>query len=152
MRVWRLCKQKWASSAFDGEGARRVAGRWHFTGSPLVYTASQRSLAVLELLVHMDPGHAPPGFVLIPADLPDAAVAHLPPSELPEDWQALPALDDTRRLGTEWAKARKSLALAVPSVVLPQELNLLINPLHPDVSQVRIGAPEPFSFDTRLLG
>ena len=118
---------------------------------PLVYTSSERSLAVLEMLVHMDPRFAHPGFSLIPAEVPDAEIVHLPENELPEGWDSIPALDETRVLGNAWAKNRESLALAVPSAVLPQGIHILINPWYPSFGTVSIGAPEPFVFDPRLV-
>jgi len=151
VRVWRLCKAKWTSTAFDGEGARRVSGRWHVAGTPVVYTASSRSLAVLEMLVNMDPHQASADWVLIPADIPGRGLRHLGEDALPTDWDSIPALDATRSLGTCWVRDTESLALAVPSVVLPKENNVLLNPRHPDFVQVSFGTPEPFTFDPRLV-
>lgn len=93
---------------------------------------------------------APTDFVVIPADVPDDAVESLSEPDLPEDWRALPARDGTRNRGTAWIASGASLALRVPSVVVPGELNVLLNPRHPDFPRVRIGAPLPFLFDPRL--
>lgn len=150
MRVWRICKSIHATTAFSGDGARRYGGRWHHAGVPMVYTATSRALAALELLVHMEVRLAPSDFVLLPADLPEGSVAALPPSDLPDDWRTVPAPAATRALGTRWAQQRSSLALRVPSVVIPEEDNVLVNPEHPDAREMVIGPPLPFLFDPRL--
>lgn len=79
MRVFRLCKARWAASAFSGEGALRYSGCWHFAGTPVVYTAASRALAALEILVHLEIRQAPPSFVMIPAEIPDDFVTVLDP-------------------------------------------------------------------------
>lgn len=149
MRVFRLCKTRWAASAFSGEGALRYSGRWHYAGTPVVYTAASRGLAALEALVYLEMRQAPPSFVMIPAEVPDDLVAVL--EAPPPGWNVLPAGDVSRRLGSEWVRSRTSVGLRVPSVVLPGEHNVLLNPAHPDYSRVDVGEPEPFAFDPRLL-
>ena len=150
MRVWRICKSVHAVTAFSGDGARLYAGRWHRAGVPMVYTATPRALAALELLVHMEVRLAPSDFVLIPADVPDERIISLGPTDLPENWRAVPAPSSTRELGTRWALEKGSLALRVPSVVIPEEHNVLLNPAHPDAGLVKSGSPLPFVFDPRL--
>ncbi len=149
MQVFRLCKARWAATAWSGEGALRYAGRWHFAGTPMVYTAASRALAALEVLVHLEIRHAPPGFVLIPAQVPDELVRKL--EDPPPAWDTLPPGDAPRRVGTTWAQSRSSVGLEVPSVVLRGEHNVLLNPTHPDFGLVEVGEPEPFVFDPRLL-
>ena len=150
MLVFRLCKERWAASAFSGEGAVRYGGRWHFVGTPVVYTAATRSLAALEMLVHLEIRHAPPGFVLIPAAVPDELIADL--EDPPTGWDALPPRDAPRRAGDAWLKSRRSVALRVPSMVVRGEHNVLLNPQHPDFERVEVAKPEPFAFDPRLAG
>ncbi len=149
MQVYTLCMERWASTAFGGEGAIRYAGRWHFAGTPMVYTASTRALAALETLVHLEIRHASPNFVMIPADVPDELVQPL--EDLPPDWDALPGGDVTRRIGSAWIQSRASLALQAPSAVVRGEHNVLLNPLHADCRHWVLGEPEPFAFDPRLL-
>ncbi len=149
MRVFRLCKARWTVTAFSGEGALRYAGRWHFAGTPVIYTAASRPLAALEMLVHLEIRHAPPSFVLIPAEVPEPLVTAL--EDLPPGWDALPPEDVSRRLGTDWAQSGASVGLRVPSVVLRGEHNVLLNPSHQGFGQVEVGEPEPFAFDPRLL-
>ncbi len=149
MRVYRLCQARWAQAAFSGEGSVRYAGRWHFAGTPVVYTANGRALAALEILVHMEIRHAPPGFVLIPAEVPGGLVTNL--EDPPPGWDALPPGDPSRQAGTDWLRSHRSLALRVPSMVVRGEHNVLLNPLHPDIGHLEVGDAEPFAFDPRLL-
>ena len=149
MRVFRLCQARWADTAFSGEGAARYAGRWHFAGTPVVYTATSRALAALEILVHLEIRHAPPSFVLIPAEVPDESITKL--ESPPPGWDALPAGEAARRAGDAWLRSGASTALQVPSMVVRGEHNLLLNPLHPDFGRIERGDSEPFAFDPRLL-
>lgn len=149
MRVWRLAGR--GRTAFDGEGARLYGGRWNHPGVAVVYTAESLALAVLELFVHLSPRDAP-GLVAIPADVPEQVrVERLDPRELPRDWRATPAPPALADLGTAWARGGASAVLAVPSAIVPRETNYLLNPAHPDFRRPRIGRPEPFSLDPRML-
>ncbi|MCP4659684.1 MAG: RES family NAD+ phosphorylase [bacterium] len=149
MQVFRLCKARWAVTAFSGEGGLRYDGRWHFAGTPVVYTAPSRALAALEVLVHLEIRHAPPNFALIPAEVPEELIISL--EDPPADWDTMPPSDSLRWVGTAWVRSRVSVGLKVPSVVVRGEHNVLLNPLHPDFGRVEVGEPEPFAFDPRLL-
>ena len=152
MRAWRLCQERFASAAFTGEGARRNSGRWHRTGVAVIYTATSLSLAALEVLVHFDHDLIPLGFVAFAVDIPSTIrLQRLTDRQLPANWRTLPAPDETKDLGTKWSKSRKTVGLVVPSALVPQEQNVLLNPTQPDFSRLRIGAPEPFAFDPRLV-
>lgn len=148
MQVFRLCKARWAATAFSGEGGLRHAGRWHEAGTSIVYTATSRSLAALEILVHLEIRHAPADFVIIPADVPDELVTTL--ENPPQGWDVLPAGEASRRVGTSWVRGQASIGLRVPSVVVRGEHNVLVNPRHQEFGRVAIAEPEPFFFDPRL--
>ena len=151
MRVWRLCRR--AHAAPDGEGARRYGGRWNQRGTALVYTSASASLAALEYFVHLDPEDAPPDLILVPADIPPAvAVRELRSGELPADWRSLPAPEALAALGTSWARRLESAVLSVPSAVVPEERNYLLNPAHPEFRRIVFGRARPFSFDPRMWG
>lgn len=150
-RVWRLCRRRYAARAFDGEGARLYGGRWNTPGVAVVYASATVSLAALEAFVHLDGEDAPADLVVIPVEIPDAlAVRELTPDELPRNWRATPAPAALQQLGNKWARAIETLVLLVPSAVVPQEQNYILNPAHPDASRLKIGTPEPFSFDPRM--
>jgi RES domain-containing protein len=149
LRVWRLVKERHADTAFDGEGARLYGGRWNSNGHRVVYTSSSLSLAALETLVHLDTSLPLPRFVAfcvyLPADY--IALAGLPPgiSSAP-----LPSLMETRRLGDAWITEGRHPVLSVPSAIIPQETNFLLNPAHPFFPKLVIAPPIPFVLDPRF--
>ncbi|ODU68778.1 MAG: hypothetical protein ABT11_15140 [Novosphingobium sp. SCN 66-18] len=144
MIVYRLCKA--AHAALDGEGARLWGGRWNSAGRPMVYTAASPSLAVLEVLVHLDlPSELlPDDYQLLTIAIPDdAAMRPLDPS---------PTRDDAcQEAGDAFLEAGDALALIVRSVVVPQERNVLLNVRHADMKRVVVERCEPFQLDPRLL-
>jgi len=148
---WRIVKSRHAGTAFDGEEARLYGGRWNSPGMPMVYTSSTISLAVLEILVHLQEASLLSSYSLISADLDDALVECLERSMLPDGWRTYPAPSDLQRIGDDWVRSQRSVALEVPSIIVESESNYLLNPSHPDFSSVVIGEPEPFTFDDRLL-
>jgi RES domain-containing protein len=151
LHIWRLCRKEFA--ALDGEGGLRVAGRWHHKGHRIVYCAGHASLAVLEALVHFDPALAPADLVLIEIAVPeDLAIPSLSHAKLPRDWAATPAPRQLQDLGSEWLTGGRSALLEVPSATVPNERNVLVNPLHADARRLRVAAKKPFAFDRRLLG
>jgi RES domain-containing protein len=148
--VWRICTKQHVQNAFSGEGAASNGGRWNSSGTPIVYTAGTQSLAALEILVHTaDPNDLIDlGYVVVPVELKDAMVADV--TKLPRNWKTYPAPLCTMRLGDAWVRAKTSVALRVPSVVIPSESNFLLNPSHPDFQSLSIGKPSAFTFDQRL--
>jgi RES domain-containing protein len=143
--VYRLCKA--AHIALDGEGARLWGGRWNSAGRPMVYTAATPSLAVLEVLVHLDlPAELlPDDLRLLTIELPDDAALHRPDIDIADDAACLAQ-------GDAFLDAGNALALRVRSVVVPQEWNMLLNVRHRDMTRVTITANEPFRLDPRLVG
>ncbi len=149
--AYRITKRKWVSGAFDGEAAKRYPGRWNQRGHPVIYTASSRSLAILEILVHYEAHDLlNEHFVCIPLRIPAECILQLE-EPLPGDWRTDPPPASTRALGTAWLTGGESLALAVPSVLVPAETNYLLNPLHPDFARLEMGEPEPLDLDSRLV-
>lgn len=151
LEVWRIVAGRYRDHAFDGEGARLYGGRWNFPGTPAVYASTHLSLAALELLVHLDPDTMPDDLVAIPARVPpEVGVDELDASTLPEDWRRYPAPEAVQELGDSWLRSRSAAVLIVPSVVLPRERNVVLNPGHPSFSRLEIGDPESFELDPRL--
>ena len=149
MRLWRIAQARY--EALDGEGAQRWGGRWNSPGRPVVYTSMTASLAVLEKLVWVGPGEFPENLRLFEIDVPDGiSPEHLDPERLPHDWKSVgsPAC---REIGDEWLAAESALMLVVPSTLLNEERNVLINPRHGEARQVRVARSRPFSFDPRLV-
>jgi RES domain-containing protein len=149
MRLWRLVKTRFASTAFDGEGARLHGARWNSPGTRVAYASSNSALAVLEVLVHMTGGGTLPAYSLITATLPDSLVEDLPASELPKNWASSPVPPAVQAIGDAWIRSGRSLALRVPSALVDDSHNFLINPEHADFAQFTVESSEPFGFDPR---
>ena len=148
--VWRITTRRFVDTAFSGEGARLFGGRWNRPGQSLVYTAESRSLTLLEILVQDDPLRA--HYVLIPAHVPDTVSREdMDISALPVDWRNHNERGHLQALGASWLRELRSCVLAVPSAIVPAELNFLINPLHPDFVRIRLGEPELLETDLRLI-
>lgn len=148
IEVWRIVKKKYSTTAFDGEGARISGGRWNHDGVSMVYTSSTLSLAALELFVNLDgPPHM--ALVSIPAYIPKECIFNYTES-LPAGWNAYPASNLSKDIGTHWIQQAKSAVLQVPSVIIPSEFNYLLNPNHLDFQKITIGSPSVFSFDPRM--
>jgi RES domain-containing protein len=142
--LYRLAKAAFAQ--LDGEGARLFGGRWNSAGRPAVYTAASPSLAVLEVLVHLDlPAELmPDDYQLLGIEVPEDAPAERF-GETPSDANTCLAAGDS------FLTRGASLTLLVPSIVVPQEHNAIINPRHPATDGVRVVTREPFRLDPRLL-
>jgi RES domain-containing protein len=115
----------------------------------VVYTSGSLSLALLETLVHL-PAGVLPAFSAVPLDFDDSLVEVVEEKSLPRDWRSDPAPVSTQALGDAWVREGRSVALRVPSVVVPMESNYVLNPRHPDLTRVAIGTAMPFPFDSRL--
>lgn len=151
MRAWRITSRRYAHAAFTGEGAARSPGRWNQSGVPVVYLAGSLATGILEILVHVNERSYLAAFVAIEVEVPDVHIETL--QYLPPDWQQLPEPypASTQQLGSEWAQSLRSLALKVPSAVVPVEFNLLLNPRHPAMSELKVGEPQDLWLDPRLL-
>ena len=150
MTVWRLSSARYAATVFSGEGAKHYGGRWSPPGLAVIYCAESRSLALVEVLAGIDDVERLFGqeWLLVPADLPEEGLEK--PAHVPDDWRKYPHSPATQAFGAEWVQNQRSVALRVPSVVVPGEFNYLLNPAHPDFKRVKAGKPEAFSFDPRL--
>ena len=116
----------------------------------MVYAAQTRALAALEALAHYGGAERRIAFVIFAIDVPDKLIARLAPDRLPADWRSAIPGASTQELGSEWQASGDSVALVVPSVLIPQEFCLLLNPEHPDTDKVMVRYPEAFEFDGRL--
>ena len=151
MRIWRICRERSAGEAFSGHGARRFGGRWNTPGIPMVYSSSSLALAAIELFVHLEPNLQPDDLVSIAAVLPDGEPAQrFEPDQLPPRWWT-DAVASLRALGDTWIREGSSLGIEVPSAALRMEWNVLVNPLHPRMAEVKIETPQRFVFDARMF-
>lgn len=150
MVVWRITLKK--HIAPDGEGARRYGGRWNKPGTRVVYTSGTLSLAAIEYLVHVDSDILPDSLVSVQATIPESlAIETIFPSDLPTNWKDTIIPVTLQERGTTWVNSGKSPVLKVPSAIIDNEWNYVLNPSHPDFSQVTWNSGIPFSFDPRLL-
>lgn len=148
MIVWRLAKERHARR-LDGAGNRDIGARWNSPGRGVVYTASNLSLCLLECLVHMDVEDLPDDYVSVRIEIPnDAGKMELPVATLPRNRRE--STVESWRLGDAWLKSAVDLALIAPSAIVPQDMNVMLNPIHPDMTRVRIHDVQSFKFDPRL--
>ena len=151
MELFRIAKTKYIND-LSGAGARTYGGRWNHKGVALVYTSESRALAALEYLVHVPMAMAPTNLSIMQLDIPDGIVPEqLDVSFLPSNWKEYPPPQALATLGTNWALSNQSLLLRVPSTIVDQEFNVLINPAHPDFKLIKPSRRESFVFDNRLL-
>jgi len=152
IRAWRIVKRRYQERALDGEGARIHGGRWNTPGRPVVYASESRALAILEVLAGLGSARTLPAYVLIGLSFDPSRVTTVDPHALPEDWRRSPPPEGTRRIGDRWLTEGASVVLRVPSALVPQESNYLLNPRHPDFTDVRVVEAAPFDPDPRLGG
>src|SRR5580698_84984 len=114
-RAWRITKQKYAEGAFDGEGARLYGCRWSSPGTRVVYAAESLSLAVLEVLVHLQHTPTLSAYCVFTLDFPDECV--ITPSSFAKNWRIYPTSVENQQLGDGWVATGTSLVLRVPSAV-----------------------------------
>jgi len=158
MLVWRVARKAHAEQShggatqlLSGEGAKRYGGRWNHIGVAVVYTSQSLSLAVLEHLVNLPISDLPDDLVSIQIEfVDDLPRTELRLKDLPDNWRAFPAIEELKDLGSEWARKAATPVLVVPSVVIPNELNYLINPFHPLATKIKIVSIDSFALDTRL--
>jgi RES domain-containing protein len=148
---WRIVKHKYAAQAFDGEGARLNGGRWNGPGTSMVYTSQTASLAVLEILVHLQRSAMLPRYTLVTAHFAAAQVTRLDRGRLPKSWRAYPPPPELQAIGDAWVRDGTSLVLEVPSALIEHESNFLINPHHPDFPAMTIDPAAALELDVRLL-
>lgn len=114
----------------------------------MAYAAGSRSLALLEVLVHLGAPRLLRQYLLVPVTFAREHVREL--ADLPDDWREHPAPRSTRKIGDEWVKERRAPVLRVPSVIVPAEWNYVVNPRHPAFATLTVGAPEALDVDERL--
>jgi RES domain-containing protein len=149
MLLYRITNIKYADD-LSGNGANFFGGRWNSIGRPMLYLASSRSLAVLESLAHIVATNAPTDYVLLTIDAPDDHIA-ISAGALPGKWNEYPESNITKQIGNAFLQKNEYLFLKVPSALVPEESNYLMNPLHPKVVKVKVINQAPYRFDERLL-
>lgn len=152
--AWRITSARRKATALDGMGAALNGGRWNPVGVKMVYCAESLALAVLEVRVHLPIQRQPTGaFVGIELEIVEEAIER--PSKLPRNWRTNPTRSTqntaARRFGARWVKEARSVALQLPSAIIPSESIFLLNPEHPEFSKaVKTRRDSPVFFDPRL--
>ena len=144
MILWRISRHR----NLGGTGALRSPGRWHHAGQPIVYLAESAAGALLEVCVHTSANDVPPDFTLLKIEAPEVQVQAIQRDGLPAGWQS--HLELTRELGTAWLHKKDTALLRVPSAIVPETVNFLLNPTHPDAKKFRIVEALLYPFDVRL--
>ena len=149
MEVYRIAKKSYLSD-LSGTGAKLYGGRWNKVGLPLLYTSTHLSLAVLELLANQVRQLVDSSYGYIKLNVPDDQIKRLQATSLHPNWRLSPYHDSTIQLGSHWIQGQDSLALNVPSAVLAQEANILINPLHPSFNYIFVIETGELELDGRV--
>jgi len=139
--------------ALDGKGGLFGSGRWHKKGTLVIYTSEHASLAAWEKIVHVTNfENLPNDLLLVKIEIPDRIeIQTVPQTVLVKEWDSFPFARETVDYGTSFLRKNEHLALKVPSAVIPDEFNIILNPLHPDIGECKIISTIPFIFDKRVL-
>lgn len=151
MNVYRITKKEHAT--LDGMGGLYGPGRWHRKGSMVIYASEHASLAAWEKMVHVASfENLPNDLLLVKIEMPDETeIQTVPQNILIKGWDRFPFCSETVSFGTSFLRAKQYLALKVPSAIIPDEFNIIINPLHPDIKNCKVISTIPFIFDKRIL-
>lgn len=152
MKVFRIEREKYLSTTLRGIGAAMSNGfRWNSKYTHLVYTAESRSLAMLEVSVHLDWSEdLPTDRFFVEIEIPDDIdIAEISPEDLPSNWDAKPPSTATQYIGDDFVYQEFAAVLKVPSAIISQEFNFLINPLHPDAKKIKVISSNKMLFDKR---
>lgn len=145
MVLWRISRHL----DLSGTGGLRAPARWHHAGHPVIYLATSPAAALLEVCAHTSANDVPPSFTLLRIVAPDdLRLMSIGPISLPPDW--VTRFDVTRAIGTNWLRGRESPLLQVPSALVPETTNILLNPSHPQAQKYAIVSSSSYPFDLRL--
>jgi RES domain-containing protein len=153
--VWRIASDtaSWQADDLSGAGAKATGGRWNETGAAVVYASETRALACLETIVRLNAGGLPFNRYLVEITIPDEVWRNAQveaPDRLRVGWDAEPAGQVSIQLGTAWVRSGRSALLVVPSVMVPEERNILINPAHADCAQITSVKQRKWLYDPRF--
>jgi RES domain-containing protein len=153
MIVYRIEREKYLKTTLSGIGASMTKGyRWNSFNTKLVYTAESRALATLEVSVHLDLSEdLPSDRYYVEIEIPDdITILEVNIKDLLDDWDSKPPTITTQTIGDDFVLENESAVLKVPSSIVPQEYNYLINPNHPDLTKIRVISETLMTFDSRF--
>ena len=152
MILWRLANKDKVKSSLTGIGSKSTGGRWNHPGTPVVYCSESIALCLLELQTRVDLDLLPDNYMKIKLSLPDSSSI----KEFPHKNQLSKYLNPfhtqlSRDYGTKWAEDKETLILKVPSAVVPEQFNYILNPMHPEMNKVKIAESTKLYIDPRIL-
>ncbi len=151
MHIYRIAKTQYIND-LSGEGARLFGGRWNKVGDVMLYFSQNLSLSLLEIIVHVEYAKLPLDYSFLEVEIPDSSIKNIQSIDFIEPkWSTEAAVNQLQMLGSNWLKRKESLAMRVPSAVMHQENNILINPLHKDIAKLKIIKIDKMDFDPRLF-
>ena len=148
--AWRLVHKRRVASAFTGDGARRYGGHWNSKGRKAIYTADSLALATLEIMVHAIAYEDLLLFFYFQVRFSEDLVETIDSESLPRHWRKDPAPLSCKKFGDRWLASGPKPILKIPSVVLPEGCNYILNPDHPQWAQIKLSKPRPFTLDHRI--
>jgi RES domain-containing protein len=150
VRFWRISQRRFALDKLCA-GAAQFGGRWNPIGVPALYCGTSVAICALEKFVHIGAAPFPP-LVLVSVDIPDSSVLYAPPiAALPVGWDTMPTSAAAQKFGGVWLEAGNNLGLVVPSAIVPEETNVVLNTRHREYAQVQLAVVRPFQFDSRMF-
>ncbi len=152
MEVFRISKAKYRKD-LSGKGAELFGGRWNPIGIPALYTSENRALCALEILAHTPKDFLPPKYIIQAIQIPKNlthSIIELSNDKLPKNWDSIQNVRETEEIGKNYFK-NNYLAIIVPSVIIKQEKNIVLNPLHPKYKEIKITEESNFIIDDRLI-
>ncbi|HEX6983699.1 MAG TPA: RES family NAD+ phosphorylase [Balneolaceae bacterium] len=150
MVAYRLAREKYIND-LSGTGAKIHGGRWNQKGTSMLYTSEHCSLALLEFLVNISSTLLPRDIHLLKLSIPDdVSFNTVKRNDLPANWRHYPASENLAEIGSKWADSQNTVGLKVPSVLVPDEYNILLNPNHSSYEKIEIKSVSPFNLDSRF--
>lgn len=149
MLVYRIGKTKHAND-LSGEGAKINGGRWNHKNFPCVYTSESRALSLLEYTVNINIEEIPRALSITTIEIPDSEILIINEATLPGDWKQIPVPSSTKDFGTRFLKAGKKAIIQIPSSVIKEEYNYLLNPAHSESKNFKIVEIRDLIYDVRI--
>lgn len=151
MRIFRISKTQYIND-LSGEGARLYGGRWNRVGDAMLYFSQNLSLCLLEIIVHVEYADLPLDYSFVEGEIPDTYFKTIKSIDFVQPkWNTEAAVNNLQTIGADWMRKKSSLAMKVPSAILPLESNILINPSHKDFDKLKILRVEKLNLDPRLF-
>lgn len=149
MLVYRIGKTKHAND-LSGEGAKIYGGRWNHKSVPCLYASQSRALSLLEYTVNINVEDIPRALSITTIEIPDSEILIINEAQLPGDWKQIPTPSSTKDFGTHLLKSSKKMVFKIPSSILPEEYNYILNPAHPDSKTIKINEIRDLVYDIRI--